>query len=492
LRNPKKRLAKSILIGLGFNTATKPFLEREKVTEIFKAGEHVKIVRSDSFYAEELGDQTGLVGTLARVNSNGGMYVTFPHSGDGEFYYLPSEVVRAPGTKPLPEPLKIGDWVKVEGYSATWDGTEGQIETFSPSGLSANIKKSQTDLYPLTFPVNKLTHTEKPKPVFAVGDRVEFTENYSRFYKGDAGTISKVEDGNTGEGELLTITTDKGIRAAAFSKRVKLSTKTKPVPASKYTVGDWVKVEGYSASNWDGNKGKVTLVGSYDSRDGYTYVISMHEGKPFVSGGFEEKYLKATTQPFIPAHKVGDWVEVSGCCADESCNGTVWQVVEVPTGGTTGNYYHLKNDDRLNANYAERFLKATTKPEPKPRFKVGDWVEVTGWNSGMNGTKLQIKLVPDTKSGYYNFENKDTFFGFSERHLTATEAPHWTEAKPVGATAQALYSGGGTNRILTKVTPTEWLHIYQDTDGKGDSIATKTNKTTKELFGSNRNLRWLN
>lgn len=463
------------------------------MTETYKAGEHVKIVRSDSGYNSELGDQTGLVGTVTSVSRSNGVYVTFPHTGDAQFYYIQSEIEQAgKAPTPAPEPLKIGDWVKVEGYSTTWDGTVGQITEVRTTGLSIKDTKGQR----LAFPINKVVPTEAPaKAVFAEGDRVEFTENYGRSYIGDAGTIRRTEPGETGEGDLLYIDMDKGMTSAAFGRRIKLSTKSKPIPAPKFAVGDWVKVTGYSTTSyngntgWEGVKGKVTMVGSYDRVDGYTYIIAPHEGKPYQSGGFEEKHLKATTKPFVPKFKVGAWVEVTGCCDESSCNGTKWQVTEVPTGESVGNYYRLSNGDR-NANYRELYLKAATKPWA-PKFAVGDWVEITGWDSTFDGEKLQVETVPATSLGYYKFVGKGSGYGFSESYLKATEAPHWTESKPLGATAQLLYGGGAPARVVVKISDTDWLHIYQGDAGKADAIATKDNLTTKQLLGGSRKINWL-
>lgn len=452
------------------------------MTENFKVGEHVKIVLSDEGYNSELGDQKGLVGTVAEVSNSSGVYVTFPHTGDAKFYYVPVEFVRAPGTTPTPEPLKVGDWVEVEGYNSTWNGTVGRIDSFSSSGVNANIKKKPEDLYPLTFPKTNLVVTEEPKPVFKVGDRVEFTEQYSSFDTGDAGTVTGLDDEEDGDIALFNITLDDGRKTSAFAKRFKHTTK-QPIPKAKFGVGDWVRVTGYTpygtSTNWEGVKGKVIMVGDYSAYDKtYSYVIETAGGKPYLTGGFDENYLKHTVAPVVHKFKVGDWVEVTGCCTMPTCNGTVWQVEAQR--GEASPYYELKSEKGNTSNYSERNLKAASKPEHK--FKVGEWVEVTGWGSGQNGTKLQVKAVPVNVGGYYKFEGKDSGYGFTERYLQATTVPHWTESEPIHS---AIRIGG---RTIVKIAEDKWLFLYHDGSYSEEigSMTTRNNEDTRNALGGDR------
>ena len=328
------------------------------MTEIYKAGEHVKIVLSDDSYDNELGNQLGLVGTVKSGGNS--VYVTFPHTGDKQFYYLQSEVVRAPGTKPLPEPLKVGDRVKVKDYLASYDGTVGEVTSLSPNGRNADIRKAGASFH-LTFPVVNLELTEKP------------------------------------------------------------------VPKAKFKTGDWVEVTGYS-SPWNGVKGEVTLVGDYErGRDTYSVVIRTADGKPSRTGGFAERYLKATTKPYVAKFKVGDWVEITECCGHNECD----------------------------------------------------------------GNKAQVKSVPDYDRGYYILDREGSDFSqYRESNLKATDAPHWSKTMPVGSVAQVSYSGGGTNRVLIKTAEDNWLHAYQDGDGKVTVTANRSNERTRTLFGNTRNIEW--
>jgi len=381
------------------------------VTEIFKAGEHVQITLTDYGYSAELGEnQVGLVGTVVNGNPSGSVDITFPHTGDKEFFFTSNEIRRAPGTTPLPEPLKEGDWVKVVNHTSTWDGTVVRITSFDgEEGVHAANDKFKRGLYFLR-------------------ENLELTEA--------------------------------------------------PVPVAKFAIGDWVKVEDYSTT-WNGVKGQITMAGGYDSRGSYFYIIKTHDFAYASTGGFDEKYLKATTAPFIAKYKVGDWVEVTGCCSLPTCNGTKWQIKEVPTADRT--YYHLENDDRT-ANYTESFLKTATKPEPKPKFKAGDWVEINGWSAD-DGEKLQVKTVPASVEGFYAFENKPVSYGFRERFLKATTAPvgpHWTETEPVHS---AIRIGG---RTVVKVAADQWLFLYHDGSysEKIDSMRIRNNEDTRNVFGS--------
>lgn len=325
------------------------------MTEIFKAGEHIKIVRSDDGYNTELGDQTGLVGTVTvtQAANRGSVYVTFPHTGEKEFYYLSSEIARAYGTTPLPEPLKVGDWVKVVNYLPVWDGTVGKIIQLRSNRVTISSASGR-----LGFDLENLELTEKPAP-----------------------------------------------------------------PAPKYAVGDWVQVSGYThpSNPWEGVKGKVAVVDDYEDRDGvgYSYVIEPHERKPYTSGGFTEKYLKPATQPITN------------------------------------------------------------------KFKVGDWVEITGWSNSLDGEVMQVKAVATALSGYYKFENKPDNFGYSEKYLKAAEAPHWTDTKPVGAVAQLISSvsyGSKTDRVVVKIATNSWLHLYQNDDGKVGASQPRSSEDTKLLL----------
>ena len=407
------------------------------MTEIFKAGEHVKIIKSDLLYAA-LGNQTGLVGTITSVPNHGaGVYVTFPHTGVETFYYLNNEFERAPGTTPTPEPLKVGDWVKVENYSTRWDGTVGHV---TKAGLNyTEIKNEQHKVYALSFPTKVLVRTEEPKqPVFKAGDRVELTENYGTHHTRDVGTVNNVDESAYG-GTILNVSMDNGKTCGAFATRFKHSNRAKPIPAAKFKVGDWVQVTDYSSAIWDGAKGQITMVGDYDTRDGgYSYIIECAGGKPYHSGGFDEKYLKTTTAPVVHKFKVGDLV----------------------TFNEKDNMYWQGGKARVTA--------------------VKDF--------GTSPYTLEIIEGPPKNSIY-----TDAGMTLTARDslLEAYVEPHWTESKPVGATAQVTFNSGSPNRILTKLSADEWLHVYQHINGKGESTAKRTNKDTEYLLRNTHNLNWL-
>jgi len=91
-------------------------------------------------------------------------------------------------------------------------------------------------------------------------------------------------------------------------------------------------------------------------------------------------------------------------------------------------------------------------------FKVGDWVEITGWGSTQNGMKLQIRAVPTPEDEYYRFVGKDSFYGFTDRYLKAVEDPTLAESKaahPSNGKAEAVehpaHYGGDTTYEVIKV-----------------------------------------
>jgi hypothetical protein len=448
----------------------------------------VRVVKADSGYDYALGDQTGMIGTVVRVLDSGDADVKFDDSAEDWYYYSSEiELVPAPVRK-----FKAGDTVRFTKSGSDFSGQEGTVTHYDNHGLVnytvtkpsdggnfmnfvgavPRMNERDLELVPqLTaaeqvlqdsevtvgdkMTVTKGHHKGKVatvvsgssggtfikadlpgergypfypeelekfvEPAFAVGDRVEFTENYGRSYRGDAGTIRKTEPGETGEGELYYIDVDRGHTSAAFGRRIKLSTKPKPAP--KFKVGDWVKVQGYDTSGdsgWEGRKGKIETV----SADMVTYIVD-----------------------FEPS---GD-------------------------GGYSGGGFNVKH------------LVATEAPAPKSKFKVGDWVEITGWGDN-DGEKLQITEVPAGADGYYKFEGKPKVYGFSARHLKATTAPepaHWAFSTPVGKVAQLHYADGRINRVLVRQDADNWLHLYQySSDGAVHSAVVRSNESTKIVLGS--------
>lgn len=335
------------------------------MTKIYTAGEHARVIKSDSIFSEQLGDQTGLVGTAVSGNSVGGVYLKFPHVDD-EFYYAPEEVEPV-GTTPAPEPVKEylfreGDHVRfLAGHNEVWTGTEFTVRE--------DVEKRDGSTRWVTVRL-KVT-----KP--AVGLR------------------------SYGAGEHCQIPSHK-------------LEKFTPAPEPKFKVGDWVKVEGYAAPTWDGTVGKVVELFGKN-------VLIKNEEHSLFGLTFPVASLVPAEKPWTPKFKVGDYVRTSGW-------GHTWDdvtsiVVEVPqtahefyTIALTAPSSGLKKDHK--GRFSERLLKASEKPaephwtESKPVGSVG---QVTyGDNGDVNRVILKtaedewLHLYQDVRGVVYNVAKRDS------------------------------------------------------------------------------------
>lgn len=335
------------------------FLEREQVTKIYKAGEHVRIIKTDDVYNNELGDQTGLVGKVKEANASGHVYVKFPHVAE-RFYYLNSEVEPAVNKPtPAPEPVeeesvylfRKGDHVRfIAGHNEDWTGAEFTVRKDVKS-------KGFYTLAPLTV-------TKPARSGYNIG-----------------------ADTQVGAHKLEKFT---------------------PAPEPKVKTGDWGKVPaGYGSYS-----GKVFEVRKGDNRDGS--------------------------------------VELN--------------LVEPETGRKWVGYFPKNSVELAEKPWA-------------PKFKLGDWVKVTGWSSNFDGNVYQVAALPVQSGGCYVLKNENGTDGFSDTYLVAAEEPHWTVTKPVG-TATRIGA-----RTLVKVEEDKWLFVY-DTSSTRPSVSYRTNREAKGLFFS--------
>lgn len=106
--------------------------------------------------------------------------------------------------------------------------------------------------------------------------------------------------------------------------------------------------------------------------------------------------------------KVGDKVRFlnlwTGVGTVIEVDGEIWPVRVEDTNGRTG-----------------RFYDAELELAPTHKFKVGDWVEVTGWTRTWDGQVKQIASVPEGGDKYYRFTDESG--GFSDKYLKAAKAP---------------------------------------------------------------------
>lgn len=408
------------------------------MTKIYTAGEHVKIVKTDDGYNETLGDQTGLVGTVTRGSNS--VYVTFPHTGDQEYYYFGNAVAPAITPTPAPEPefelepeeeevpvveplFRAGDKVRFKaGHNEQWTGSLFTITAdVVPSGWYT--------MAPLRF----TKPSEALKDEYIVGDTVRVGAH-------------KVE--------LFTQTPQE---AALAEVGVQAGDKVK--------VNDTVIV---SAARFVGSVGTV-LAHRASSR--FLKVNIPVEGERYFYANELDKHTE-------PEFNVGDWVKVV-----KYPSNSVWyeQVVQV-IGETDAKSSVMKVMGKTalgnprTGYFLDHELEAAEKPA-EHKFKVGDWVKVTGWNTTWNGKVFQIKEVPEEVGGYYRFENAGTN-GFSDEYLESAEAPHWTESSPLHTAARV----GG--RTIIKVEGDKWLYLYHS-DDETVKIGTnlyRSNVDTKGLF----------
>lgn len=73
---------------------------------------------------------------------------------------------------------------------------------------------------------------------------------------------------------------------------------------------------------------------------------------------------------------------------------------------------------------------------------------------------------------------------FFETNLEQSEEPHWTETKPVGSLGQ-VKRNDQPERVLLKISETEWLHLYQDEmNGAVGAAVQRSIRTTKRLLNT--------
>lgn len=234
--------------------------------KIYTAGEHVRIIKADPGFNDELGEkQIGLVGTVTTGTDSGGAYIKFPHH-DSNLFFLSSELEPVTGT-PAPEPEKNylfreGDTVRYIGNNADWKGSE-----FTVNG---DVESS-----PYITTVG-LTTIKVPDTLKSLGYRV-------------------------------------GYKVALSTNTVEKFT---PAPEPKFKSGDWVKVTGRN-DEYDG------IVGQIEQKAWRDFWEVIDTGGEKYS--FAEDKLELTEAPYVPKFKTGDWVKV---IAYPSWNGTIGQVVK--------------------------------------------------------------------------------------------------------------------------------------------------------------------
>jgi hypothetical protein len=488
------------------------------VTKIYTAGEHARVIKSDLAYKGELGDQTGLVGTVVRGTGRGNVDLTFPHTGDAHFYYLSNEIEPV-GTTPAPEPEKEylfreGDHVRfLAGHNEDWTGAEFTVlEDVEDTGSSYSLvrvkvtKTSGTAFMESWYNVGATAQigasklekfTPAPEPKFKIGDWVK-VEGYAA--PTWDGTVGKVVESY---GKSVLIKNEEHNEFGLTFPVASLVPAEEPVKPPKFKAGDWAKV-GAGYGNYSGKVFEVKA-GEAESKNGNVelHLIDPAGRMADWTGYFATSILEQAKKP-VPTFNVGDRVEfIDDYNGTRSIGdaGTVTSLSNSYNNQTVGKlvYLTMDNGDTINGVFACR-LKLTDKPKPwAPKFKVGDYVRTSGWGHTWDDVTSIVVAVPQTVREFYTIAltapsgglKKDHEGRFTERKLIGAQKPaepHWTESKPVGTVAQVTYGDNGdVNRVILKTAEDEWLHLYQDVRGVVYTAAKRNNKATKVLA---KNVAW--
>ena len=475
------------------------------MTKIYTAGEHVRIIKADSGFNEELGEkQVGLVGTVVTGEANGGAYIKFPHY-DGGLYFLSNEI--EPVGTPAPEPEKEylfreGDRVRfLAGHNEDWTGAEFIVREDLVKGSTRNLWVSY-DLAQLevTKPAksgysigdntqvgaHKLEKfTPAPEPKFKVGDWVK-VENYHTVWDGTVGKVEKFFDT-----KVALIKNEKHSEfGLSFPIANLVPTEEPYVP--KFKEGDWAKVPaGYG--KYTGLVFEVTRGDKSKSVNVELQLIDPDKRVPDWKGYFATSILEQAEKP-VPTFNVGDRVEfIDDYNGTRSIGdaGTVTSLSNSYNNQTVGKlvYLTMDNGDTINGVFACR-LKLADKPKPwAPKFKVGDYVRTSGWGHTWDDVTSIVVAVPQTVREFYTIAltapsgglKKDHEGRFTERKLIGAQKPaepHWTESKPLHTAARI----GG--RTIVKADADKWLFLYhtgEDTEKIARSLY-RNNKDTETLF----------
>lgn len=249
------------------------------------------------------------------------------------------------------------------------------------------------------------------------------------------------------------------------------------------TNRDWKGVEGtleHDVVKPNNRPVSITLTKVPESLASYGYRTGRTGSTVILAADSVEKF---TPEP-DPKFKAGDWVKVVG--RNDKYDGIVGQI----DSKGWANFWGVTGTDGKSYQFAEDKLVPTEEPVVH-KFKVGDWVKVVNYRGTWRGKVGQVTAQPTEHTRLYEVKSGDrTGLVFLESELEATTEPHWTETKPVGATAQVRYSSGDVSRVITKIGDDKWLHLYQHRDGGVTVSAHRDNRRTATLVML-KNVTWV-
>ena len=419
--------------------------------------------------------------------------------------------------------FNTGDKVRVNSESF-WEGAEGTVvESDSGSTRLTLTKAGENGGGPsyvgadvINLSNYKLDLIEPERRKFKEGDRIEFTEDYSRFAKkGDKGTVTRGEYNGSYDGPFIRLQKDNGESVTAYARRVML------VETPEYNIGDVLRVGtgGWAHENFVGQEFKVeeiTLNGYFrgpitkrsGKERGYWAVGTLVTRTPDqIDCKVEESKDEEPEAPF----KVGDKVRVNSVATNwEGMEGVI---TVVKYGGTHASLKVTKNspDKSVWRTIGDTVNLPATKFDVIPEFpreakleeiQVGDTVRVTypphtADDGGVTETFTRVRegvvreiqgteLVGDTHliNGCFKGRREAQYEILSRPEPEPVKVKNWAELKPVGS--KGLQKSGA--RLIQKTGEDAWLFTYLN---EGGSTMTRSDKGTTWLLNEN-DILWAN
>jgi ribosomal protein L21E len=396
------------------------------LTYSFKTGDRIEY--TDTAGAELIGKRGTVVSVVpaARTDKSSAALVTVKVDGTGEercHFDWRMKLVEQPKRK-----FAVGDWVEVHGRFDQHDGIVGQVSE-GYSWYSENMKNffvvvtAKNVRY--TFHEGQLKAAKAPKK-FKVGDRVQTNGGfiYTK-HKGKDLVITKVLGSLSAYDYTVGIVGSYRTADSADYCEGELEAYVAPT----FNVGDYVEVVAnpvHALSVHAGTKGWV-VEPDYKDAQGWLHVSITGKDKK-ATYRYAATDLQAAKEPWTPTFKAGDWAKITSPAYSEYSGG----VFEVNRGETEeGGIVRLNLISPNDPTYkwvGHFYTKALEKAEKPwaPKFKKGDWVEITekvnpAW-AGIG--QIELESTKDLDTYLVKFDRVDrNKGGFSESDLIPAEAP---------------------------------------------------------------------
>lgn len=354
--------------------------------------------------------------------------------------------------------------VKLLEAASDYDYTVGVVG----DTVASHKDYTESELEAYVNPAPKTSGAYAEKSGFKFGDRVQVNRGNS-FMTASAGKLGNVIEG--GGSALIRVRLDGDTDYLAFYKS-EISHYTEP----KFNIGDYVQVTKYN-STFSGTKGWVVARPTFDT-SGYIH-INTKDKTGAAQWRFAPSQLIAAEEPFVSQFKAGDYAKIiSKAYGDYT--GKVFEVKEGEK-AATNSLVQLNLIDPKDISHAwvghfnPSALEKIEKPFV-PKFKKGDWVEVTKEHNSVwagvgqietEATKgwsdVIVKLATGDRAGSTG--------GFAESKLIAA-----TEPKPfsVGDYVEVVanpksclyYHAGKQGWVVEPKYKDSWIHVSLEGKGK--------------------------